>query len=92
MTILPSEDMKTVAELKGDPMAIVKQVRRTGRPVIVTSKGKADVVVMDAATYEKRLHVANLAKLLAEGESDIRAGRLIPAERVFAELRRERDV
>jgi prevent-host-death family protein len=88
MKIFPTEDIKTSQELRDDPMAIVRQVRRTRRPVVVTAKGKADVVVMDAATYEARLHLANLSTALAVGEADVAAGRLVPAEKAFAELRR----
>jgi prevent-host-death family protein len=92
MALLPVEDRTTVTQFAQDPMAVLPQVQRTGRPVFVTAEGKADVVVMDAATYEKRLHTANLAKLLAAGEADVRAGRLLPAATIFAELQREQNI
>jgi len=40
------------------------------------------------ADYET--HIANLRRLLAEGEEDIRAGRVRPASEFFAEWSRER--
>src|SRR4051812_47990663 len=81
-----TEDFKTIDELERDARALVDQVHRTGRPVIVTSQGKPDVVLVDAATYEQRLRVLNLAELLAEGEESIRAGKTIPIEQAEAEL------
>ena len=78
MSISPTEDLKTLAEFEKSPREILSQVRRTGRPVIVTNRGKADVVVMDAAVYERHLKTANLARLLAEAEADVAAGRTRP--------------
>lgn len=92
MAISLTEDFKTVKELEREPLEILKQVRRTGRPVVVTVNGKPDVVIMDAATYERKLQNRTLAQLLAEGEADIRAGRTRPAAEVFDELIREKKV
>jgi prevent-host-death family protein len=86
MTLSLTEDFKTVEELEKQPKAILQQIQRTGRPVVVTKEGKPHVVILDAATYEKELHSVTLAKLLAEGEADIRAGRVRPAKEFLGEL------
>jgi prevent-host-death family protein len=83
MSISPTDSICTISELQSEPLAVVEQVRKTGRPMIVTNEGKADVVIMDAATFEHKLKLANLARLLAEGEADIRAGRTISAREYF---------
>ncbi len=88
MTISLAEDVKTVDDLKKRPEAILRQIHETGRPVVITVDGKPDVVILDAATYELKLQAANLARLLAEGEASVRAGRTRPAEEVFEELLR----
>jgi prevent-host-death family protein len=92
MSLSPTEDIRSLTELEADPRPILKQVRKTGRPVILTRKGKADVVIMDALTYEHRLKVANLARLLAEAEAHVHAGRTRPAREFFDELRREKKI
>ena len=92
MSLSPTEDIRTLAELEAEPLAVVKHARQTGRPVIVTRKGKADVVIMDAASFERCLKLANLTRLLAEGEADVRAGRLKPARDFFDELRRDKKI
>jgi prevent-host-death family protein len=92
IVISPTEDIRTIAELQAEPLALLKQVRKTGRPVIITRNGKADVVIMDAASFEDRLKLVNLARLLAEGEADIAAGRTTPAREFFDELRREKKI
>jgi prevent-host-death family protein len=69
-------------------MEVVKQVRKTKQPVTITVQGKPGVVVVDAATYQRRIKAANLANLLEGGEQDVRAGRLRSADQVLKELGR----
>ncbi len=88
VSISLTEDFKTLAELKKRPEEVLQQVHDTGRPVVITVDGKPNVVILDAATYERRLKAVNLARLLAEGEASIQAGGTRPAEEVFEELLR----
>jgi prevent-host-death family protein len=88
VSISLTEDFKTLAELKKRPEEVLRQVHETGRPVVITVDGKPDVVILGAATYERKLRAANLARLLAEGEASIQAGGARPAEEVFEELLR----
>lgn len=73
------EDIKTVSELKKNVRDILQQIRETGRPVVITVNGKPDAVLVDVATFERKLKALNLANLLAQGEEDIRLGRTRPA-------------
>ena len=86
MAISLTEDFKTADELKSHTQHILQQLQRTGRPIVVTVDGKPAAVLMDAAAYEDHLHNMNLARLLAEGEADVRAGRTRPASEFFKEL------
>lgn len=75
MSLNPSEDIRSVTDLKRKTKEILSQVHRTKRPVVLTVNGRADAVLMDTSTYEKHLQAANMARLLARGEEDIAAGR-----------------
>ncbi len=86
MSISLTQDFKTEAELSSQTRAILTQVRRTGRPVVVTREGKPEAVLLRPEEYEWLVHLVNLSRLLNEGEEDIRAGRVRPAEEVFKEL------
>jgi PHD/YefM family antitoxin component YafN of YafNO toxin-antitoxin module len=86
MTMSLSEDIKTMTELEKHPEKIVKQIHETGRPVVILKDGKADLVILDVASYEHQLRVKNLAELLAEGEADIKARRTRPIEEFFEEI------
>ena len=73
-----AQDIRTVTELKRRTRDILAQVRRTGRPVVVTVNGKADAVLIDARMYERHLKAGNLSRLLRSAEGDVRAGRTRP--------------
>jgi prevent-host-death family protein len=88
MSISLQEDFRSLAEFEEDPRSVVRQVHRTGRPVVVTVKGKPDLIVIDAAAFERRLKLVNLAHLLAEAEADVQAGRIRPADEFLTEFSR----
>ena len=87
MAISLTEDIRSVTELKRNTRQILAHMHKTGRPVILTVKGKADAVLIDAKTFEKHLKASNLAKLLAPGEEDIAAGRTREMGQVLREFK-----
>jgi predicted transcriptional regulator len=68
----------------------MKQLKKTGRPIILTVNGSATAVVQDATAYQRLLDLAadaDFHEAVRQGREDIAAGRTYPAEEVFAELR-----
>jgi prevent-host-death family protein len=92
MSLSPSEDIRSVTELKRKTKEILSQVHRTKRPVVLTVNGKADAVLMDTKTYERHLKAGNMARLLARAEEDITAGRTRPIRSFIKEFNRARKV
>jgi prevent-host-death family protein len=86
MAISLTEDVKTIEELREDPDAILKQIHKTGRPVVVTVRGKPDVVILGAAVYEDRLKTLNMAHLIAEAEASVRVHGTRPIKEFMNEL------
>ena len=87
MSLTPSEDIRSVTDLKRKTKEILSQVHRTKRPVVLTVNGRADAVLMDTSTYEKHLKAANMARHLARGEEDIVAGRIRPIRSFLKEFK-----
>ena len=50
-----SEDICSMTEFKRKTTNVVARLRTTGRAVILTTNGKADVVVQDASSYQRLL-------------------------------------
>ncbi len=75
-----SEDLRPLTDLKTEAGDIVGQVERTGRPVVITRHGRGVAVILSLAAFEEmqsRMDAADLRRALAEGEDDVRAGRLM---------------
>jgi PHD/YefM family antitoxin component YafN of YafNO toxin-antitoxin module len=70
----------------------VQQLKETGEPLVLTINGKAELVVQDAASYQKLLDIAEEAKVLEgirRGLEDMNAGRTQPLEAAIADIRRD---
>jgi prevent-host-death family protein len=82
----------SLTNFKRQTSKYVKRLHKTGEPVILTVNGKAQVVVQDAAAYQKLLQAAELADrgetiaAIREGLADVKAGRTKPARSVLKVL------
>jgi PHD/YefM family antitoxin component YafN of YafNO toxin-antitoxin module len=87
-----SRDIHSLTEFKLKTPDFVQQMKETGDPIVLTINGKAELVVQDAAAYQKLLEFAEQARVLEgirRGLEDMRAGRGRPLEEAFEDLRRE---
>jgi prevent-host-death family protein len=50
-----TRDIQSLSTFKRDTAKIVRQLKKTGQPVVLTVNGKAELVVQDAASYQKLL-------------------------------------
>jgi prevent-host-death family protein len=75
-----SRDIHSLTDFKKNTSEFINQLRETGEPVILTINGKAELVVQDAAAYQKLRKMAEEAKVLEgirQGIEDMKAGRTI---------------
>ncbi len=87
-----SRDIHSLTDFKKNTPEFLKQLKETGEPVVLTINGRAELVVQDAAAYQKLRESTEEARVLEgiqRGLEDMRAGRGRPAEEVFADIRRE---
>ena len=71
-------DIHSLSDFKKNTPEFVQQLKETGDPVILTINGKAELVVQDAASYQKLLDLAEEAKVIEgirQGLEDMKAGR-----------------
>ena len=64
----------------------MKRVRKTGRPLVLTVKGKAEMVVLDPKTYQ---YVADQLDSIARLRSSLeqaKRGEFRPLDEVFDEI------
>ncbi len=87
-----SRDIHSLTDFKKNTPEFLKQLKDTGAPVVLTINGKAELVVQDAASYQKLLDVAEEAKVIEgirRGLEDVAAGRTQPITEAFAEIHRD---
>jgi prevent-host-death family protein len=77
-----SQDIHSLSDFKRKTRAFVKRMKKSGHPVVLTVKGKAELVVLDAASYQRLLELAGEAEMmdfLHQSRADVEAGRTEPA-------------
>lgn len=82
------KNAKTITELKDKTRAILNQVHRTKKPVVVTVNGKPDVVLLDAEVFERKLKALNLKRLINEADEAIRQGKTRPAREFLKDFKK----
>lgn len=58
-------DIQSVSVFKRDASKILKQLKKTKQPVILTVNGKADAVIMDAESYQNLVEAKEYAETVA---------------------------
>jgi PHD/YefM family antitoxin component YafN of YafNO toxin-antitoxin module len=67
----------------------MKRIRKTGRPLILTVKGKAEAVVIDAASYRDVADHLDTIASIRRGLAQARKGMGRSVDEVFDDLERE---
>lgn len=81
-----TEDVKPVSEFRSRAAALVRQVRESKRPLVLTQHGRSAAVLLDVAAYEELVETVELLRELHVAERQVEQGRAIPHEEVRAEL------
>ena len=85
-----TKDIQPMTTFRNHSGEIMRHLKETKRPVVLTVNGKAAAVVQDAEAYQRLLDVAAQASAtegIRQGLEDLVSGRTQAAEDVFAELR-----
>ena len=80
-----------ITDLRQDAANVLKRVKGTNEPVIITQRGRAAAVMMSTDAYEKAEHDRQLLRLLARGDKEIAAGKGYDLETVMAEADRSEE-
>jgi len=53
-----TKDIQSLTSFRRNSGDLMKQLKKTKRPIVLTVNGKAEVVVQDAASYQRLLDIA----------------------------------
>jgi prevent-host-death family protein len=83
------EEINSLSNFKRNTSEFIEQLKETGKPIVLTINGKAELVVQDAGSYQKLLEIAErleTIEALKPAIEEMKMGKGEPAEKVFAEL------
>ena len=83
----PSVDVRPVTEFRSHTSAIIDQLQKTKRPVILTQHGRSAAVVLDVEAYEALIEEVAVIRDIRTAEAQLDAGLGIPHEVVEKRLR-----
>jgi prevent-host-death family protein len=90
-----ANDIHSLSDFKRKTSDLLDQMRGSGRPVVLTINGKAELVVQDAVSYQKLMdRVDELEALegLSRGLADVEAGRVTPLKQFETDFRKKRSL
>ena len=80
----------SLTNFKRNTNQMLEQIRRSGRPIVLTVNGKAEVVVQDADSYQALIDRLETIEAIRRGLLDVEAGRTKTVQDVFDGLGLER--
>lgn len=84
------QDIHSLSEFKRNTPDLMQQLRETGRPVVLTINGKAELVVQEAQSYQKLLDLIDRLQTIEgvkRGLQDVNEGNTKPLTQFDAEMR-----
>jgi prevent-host-death family protein len=90
-----TKDIQPMTNFRNHSAEIMRHLKDTKRPVVLTVNGKAAAVVQDAAAYQHLLDLAagaSAAEGIRQGLEDLANRRTRPAREVFDDIRAEHGV
>ena len=81
-----TSDIKSITYLKSKAADLLNQINKTHRPVIITQNGEPRAVLQDPKSYENMRNAIGILKLVSQGESDIKDGKVRSQEDVFKDI------
>jgi PHD/YefM family antitoxin component YafN of YafNO toxin-antitoxin module len=84
-----TRDIHSLTTFKRNSLGLIKQMKKSGRPLVLTVKGKAEAVLLDAAAYQEVAGQLDAVASVRRGLAQARKGAGRPVDEVFEELERE---
>jgi prevent-host-death family protein len=78
-------DIVPVSDLRQDAAKVLKRVRASREPLVITQRGRAAAVMLSVESYERSERDKELLRLLVRGEREIEVGEGYDLEAILRE-------
>lgn len=76
--IQPSRDIRSLSEFRSNAASLLRQVRETKRPLVLTQHGRGTAVVLDAEEYERLTEELDLLRDVKAASEEFDTGGGVP--------------
>jgi prevent-host-death family protein len=83
------QDIHSLTKFKRDTSGLMKRMRKTGRPLVLTVKGKPEAIVLDASAYQDVAEHLDAVAGIRRGLAQAKKGLGRPVDEVFDRLENE---
>ncbi len=86
------EDIYSLTDFQRHTREHLERLKKTGRPEVLTVNGRAELVIQDAASYQKLLELLEYTEAVEginQGLDSMRRGKGQPADEIFKRLRKK---
>ncbi len=90
-----TRDIDSLTHFKRNTTEVIEQLKATGEAMVLTVNGKAEIVVQDAASYQRMLELVDRAEAVVgikKGLESMAREEDILAEEAFERLRRKHNI
>jgi prevent-host-death family protein len=84
-----TQDIHSMTAFKRKSSGLMKLMKKTGRPLVLTVKGKAEAVVIDATAYREVAEQLDTIASIRRGLAQAKKGQGRPVDEVFDDLERQ---
>jgi prevent-host-death family protein len=81
-----SQDVVPLGDMKVNPGKVVRRVDETGRPVLLTSRGRGVAVIQGLSEFEAAQEERDFMRAVVAGLADVEAGRVSSLDDVMRDL------
>lgn len=82
-----SKSIKPISYFKAHASELIRKIFDQPETLVITQNGEAKAIIQDIKTYEQTQESLALLKILAQSQHSLSQGKIIPAKKVFEELK-----
>jgi prevent-host-death family protein len=85
-----TKEIHPLTDFKRNTTELVRQMKETGKPIVLTINGRAELVVQDAGSYQKLLELVERLEAIAgirKGLEESKQGEGQPIEEAIRDIR-----
>ncbi len=79
-------DIQPVSDFRANASALIRQVRESGRPLVLTQRGRGAAVLLDIGAYQRLLEENEELRDVQQALGDVRDGRMVEHADVVARV------